>query len=464
MHRPGSFVLFERHPAAIDQTPFGIPAYLGRAAVELAPPGPPAPATSILLPDPAPKQAGEWSPAPDILVAGPEPASGLVAPLPGPEPVSRPLLAPLPAPARPVPSPIVLDTISAPTPPLRRDDRHAPGAAVPIIPAPIPAPIPESRSSGAAAPHPDPLAPDHDEPASQPSWSAPAPETLPAEWRHAPANETLEAAPDADLTSLEDEPPVAIVLPTQDEPTLDVGKLPPTSDLLWPGMAPRPQPFIGPLPSTADDDWTMDAEGQEALPGSQARPVWMKRAAIVALVALVVLCTVTLVMRFAVPAVFGSAGSVAAVFNAPMMVIRAAVAGRVTTVAVNAGQIVEPKSPLLTIHTNVAGSADQPVLAGVNGMVRSVETVPGSDLASGAPLVRLQDCDRAFLTVAPDARLVSGQAVMVKLPDLPEAAGTVRASAGIMEPPNALVVTLTPGALSGACPVGAAAAITPVRN
>ncbi len=98
------------------------------------------------------------------------------------------------------------------------------------------------------------------------------------------------------------------------------------------------------------------------------------------------------------------------------------------------------------------------------GMVRSVETVPGSVVASGAPLVRLQDCDRAFLTVSPDTHLVAGEAVQVKLPNLPLADGTVRASAGIMEPPNALVVTLATGALAGACPVGAAATVIPLRS
>ena len=152
---------------------------------------------------------------------------------------------------------------------------------------------------------------------------------------------------------------------------------------------------------------------------------------------------------------------VTAVFNAPMMVVRAAVAGRVLTVATNAGQVVEPRSPLLTIRVADASGLEKPVLAGVNGMVRSVETVPGADLSAGAPLVRLQDCDRAFLTVPAGVPLTPGQQVQVKLANLPMFAGTVRESAGIMEPPNALVVGLAPGAVAGVCPVGASALVTP---
>ena len=100
------------------------------------------------------------------------------------------------------------------------------------------------------------------------------------------------------------------------------------------------------------------------------------------------------------PALFGSGRSIAAVFNAPMMVVRASLTGKVMTVTAVTGQMVEPQSLLLTIRAS-SGGADQPVLAGVHGVVRSVETVPGAELAAGSPLVRLQDCDRAFLTVPP---------------------------------------------------------------
>ena len=40
-----------------------------------------------------------------------------------------------------------------------------------------------------------------------------------------------------------------------------------------------------------------------------------------------------------------------ATFNAPMMVLRAAIVGRVTSIAVKTGQAVEPSTVLLTIHT-----------------------------------------------------------------------------------------------------------------
>ena len=131
-----------------------------------------------------------------------------------------------------------------------------------------------------------------------------------------------------------------------------------------------------------------------------------------------------------------------------------------TVVAVNPGQVVDPRSPLLTIHTADPANPDKPVLAGVHGVMRSVETVPGADLSAGSPLVRLHDCDRAFLTVPPGAKLVAGEQVRVTLPNLPVLTGTVRPSAGMMEPPDSLVVGVPSGALGTACPVGATAEVS----
>ncbi len=232
------------------------------------------------------------------------------------------------------------------------------------------------------------------------------------------------------------------------------------------------------------------------------------------------------------PRLLTGSGIPAATFNAPMMVLRAAVVGRVAAVAVTNGQSVEPSTLLLTIHTEPqpdpamsllqdrleaargrlaalddaltqptpntdAGRArvadlrsqraaaandmaqlrdaaahmvaplpaDQPVKAGVHGVIRSLEAQAGTPTAAGVPLVRMLDCDHAFLTVAPGAPLHAGEAVQVRLPNLPAVAATVRNSAGIAEPPNSLVIAPAPGAfvavLSGSCPIGATATVTP---
>ena len=163
------------------------------------------------------------------------------------------------------------------------------------------------------------------------------------------------------------------------------------------------------------------------------------------------------------PALLGSNQAITAVFNAPMMVVRSAATGRVVSVAAMPTQVVDPRSPLLTIHTD-DGGADRSVLAGVHGMIRSVETVPGAALVAGAPLVRLQDCDRAFLTVPPGTKLQAGQTVQVKLPDQKPFSGKIRASNGVMEPPDSLVVGLDPGVVTASCPVGRSATISPAQS
>ena len=112
-------------------------------------------------------------------------------------------------------------------------------------------------------------------------------------------------------------------------------------------------------------------------------------------------------------------------------------------------------------HLTPKTGADLPVLAAVHGVVRSVETQAGASTTPGMPLVRLLDCDHAFLTMATGTALRLGQAVRVHLPDLPPAVATVRQSAGVAEPPDSLVVPLASSALGGACPVGAAAGVTP---
>ncbi len=236
----------------------------------------------------------------------------------------------------------------------------------------------------------------------------------------------------------------------------------PERDLLWPGMPPLSRPFAE-VAAPADGFWPSDPDG-EALLRRDMRPPRLRPGLLRAAVAvggLAVLAALGLAAVRLLPVLFGSGSSETAVFNAPMMVVRSAVTGRVMTVAANAGQIVEPTSRLLTIQSGDPNAADRLVLAGVHGVIRSVETVPGADLATGAPLVRMQDCDRAFLTISLGTKLKAGEAVRVKLPDLPPVAGTVRAASGIMEPPNALVVGLASGTMVSACPVGASAVVTP---
>jgi hypothetical protein len=103
---------------------------------------------------------------------------------------------------------------------------------------------------------------------------------------------------------------------------------------------------------------------------------------------------------------------------------------------------------------------DSPIQAGVHGVVVSLDARPGASTSKNAPLVQLLDCGRAFLALQPSAALHAGQSVEVSLPPLPPFIGTIRTSAGVAEPANALVVAPT-GLPAGACPVGRTATITP---
>ncbi len=293
--------------------------------------------------------------------------------------------------------------------------------------------------------------------------------------------------------------------------------------------APRPTPAMAGLWSVEPAPGTTQDLG--ALPRSQVvRPRRRRFAQLAAGIAILLgLCVAGVLV---LPRLLTSSGIPAATFNAPMMVLRAAIVGRVASVAVTSGQSVEPSTLLLTIHTDPqpdpaasllqdrleaargrlaaldealaqpvpntdAGRsrladlrreraaaandvaqlqdgvahlpakppADQPVRAGIHGVVRSLEAQAGTATASGVPLVRMLDCDHAFLTVGPNPNLRPGEAVQVRLPNLPAVPATVRNSSGVAEPPNTLVIAPAPGAfvsvLSGSCPVGATATITP---
>ena len=157
-------------------------------------------------------------------------------------------------------------------------------------------------------------------------------------------------------------------------------------------------------------------------------------------------------------------GLASGVFNAPVIVLRARHAGRVINVAVKPGQTVGPDTLLLTIRsTTPSFVGDQPVLAEVHGVVRSLEVEAGVDAVAGLPLVRLLDCDHAFLTVAADKGLRAGEAVQVQVTGLPPVAATVRTSSGVAEPPDDLVIPMDALPARAACPVGATATIVPIQ-
>ena len=240
-----------------------------------------------------------------------------------------------------------------------------------------------------------------------------------------------------------------------------------TPELLGQHHPALPHPSIyEAAPSDADADWLLAPDIQPETPSARRfrlpPPPPLPKLRLGRTPALVAGVVLAVIVVAAVIGFLVSGGSgVSAVFNAPMMVVRAKVAGRVMTVAATAGQVVSPASPLLTLHVSDADGPDRTILAGVHGVIRSVETVPGADLAAGAPLVRLQDCDRAFLTVGRATSLRAGETVRVVLPNLPPLSGTVRPSEGVMEPPNTLVVALPAGALAASCPVGTEGSITP---
>ena len=296
-----------------------------------------------------------------------------------------------------------------------------------------------------------------------------------------------------------------------------------------PGDAPDGLP-TQPAPAR-DPFWATDPVLDDDLDGPLLRRR-RRRLLVPALAGLALLAMLGVAGILLLPQIFVRHGVPAATFNAPMMVLRAANLGRVTSVAVSNGQSVEPSTVLMTLRSDPppdpaatllrdrleaarnrlaslddalaqstpntdAGRArladlrrqrvtaatdaaqlqdgvanippkvatDVPVRAGVHGVVRSLETQNGATIAAGAPLVRMLDCDHAFLTTAPEATLHPGDVVAVRLPNLPPVAATVRRSSGIAEPTDALVIAPAVGAfigqLSGSCPIGATATVTP---
>ena len=414
--------VFERHPAAIERH------------------GAPAPA-------PAPGFDGITTWAPHLLDAGGGDLATESQPAPAARPAPPPGYRPPPVPVRPAETPahphqepVTLEPGApepgAPEPGAPEPGAPEPGALEPVALEPLTL-EPRTLEHGAAVSDPVPLPTLYDNPAEPP---------LAVE---APVASSLLPARD----------PFAIL---KTDPQTDPPRGPARdAAMVWPGSSPFRR---GSLP----DDRAASLWDDEAVPDAPRGRVWPPRPRVAKAAALAfagAACLAGLILaglRYG-PALFGSGQTVTAVFNAPMMVVRSAATGRVLTVAATATQLVDPKSPLLTIHTDDGGQ-DRSVLAGVHGMIRSVETVPGAALVAGAPLVRLQDCDRAFLTIPPGTKLQAGQTVQVKLPDQKPFTGTVRVSAGVMEPPDSLVVGLDPGAVTASCPVGRSATVTPLAS
>jgi hypothetical protein len=238
------------------------------------------------------------------------------------------------------------------------------------------------------------------------------------------------------------------------EPDVAAAPAPVHPDLLSGWTAAEPDR----LAETGPQSQPMDTWADNPAP-SEAHTSRRRIGGLVLLVALAAL-VIGLGVGF-LPGLLGGGGAMTGLFNAPMLVIRASQPGRVSVVFVQPGQSVQPSTVLLTLHTDNP-AIDRQITSGVRGVIRSVETVPGSDIAAGAPLVRIHDCDRAFLTVPPGSHLTDGEAVRVQVASLPPFDGRVRPAAGIMEPPDTLVVGMEPGRVPAACPVGAQAEITPL--
>jgi hypothetical protein len=113
------------------------------------------------------------------------------------------------------------------------------------------------------------------------------------------------------------------------------------------------------------------------------------------------------------------------------------------------------------------GIVNQPILAGVHGIVWSLDAQTGGHLQARDPLAQLADCGRSFLAVQSSiAPLKAGQTVLIRMPGVRPFHGTVRASSGVAEPANTLVVDPTgfSAVAPNACPVGTTAEIEPEQR
>jgi biotin carboxyl carrier protein len=369
--------------------------------------------------------------------------------------------------------------------------------AWPHIYIPVAAPPPTENLPVAAPPPPVEQYWDKPEiaPEAAPApWTPPAVEEAPARFvpRSVPAMLSPDpifepaipidgAAPPVDYTAFRVPTPI---------PTTPVGKLA--------ALYPKTEAQVKPRPKRRTRPWA-------------TRPVGM--ASIVGVIVFAALAFVV------VPKMIATPPTLKTMFTAPMLVLRAVGPGEITNVAVSIGQPVDPSTVLLTIHASPlsdtavddlktklaqararqaaldspgitpatsrqkdaaaaeveqlqrtiaaasgSGTVDQPILAGVRGIVWSLDAQAGAKLQAGDPLAQLADCGRAFLVIqGASSTLKAGQTVLIRMPGVRPFHGTVRPSAGVAEPPNALVIDPTGfnAASPNACPVGATAEIQP---
>ncbi len=106
--------------------------------------------------------------------------------------------------------------------------------------------------------------------------------------------------------------------------------------------------------------------------------------------------------------------------------------------------------------------AEMPIVAGVHGVVLSLETAVGAQAAAGSALIRLADCDHGYVTLNGPAALNPGSSVEVRLPDQAPVPATVRPATRIAGPSNGMVAEPAPGAFGQHCRMGVTGLASPM--
>ena len=108
--------------------------------------------------------------------------------------------------------------------------------------------------------------------------------------------------------------------------------------------------------------------------------------------------------------------------------------------------------------------AEMPIVAGVHGVVLSVEAVAGADATAGTPLIRMADCDHGYVSLDSVSTVNPGSLVEVRLPNQPPVPATVRPGSRLAGPGTALseIAEPAPGAFAKSCPLGATGVASPI--